>query len=238
MADICLSDRQRHVRTNACLELRINAAIPKDDGSLDQALAILALEKARWEARGTEIYEPSWLARTVLDALHRQIGRKTVAGLTALAMTCLDNAGKRMSLRSAAEVVAEYANSISGLQFIAWKGGAYEESVKPLVGDEATIKKIFREYRSVAHICAAEIAAADYLDFGLPFETKPEADACFISTAIYYQLRLQKAENSAQWGLRKIRFSPPYSIEDYPPLIANEQLVQNLIGPWLDSRTA
>ncbi len=236
MGEIWLSDREHHVRPNASLELRINAALPQSDGSLDQALAIIELEKIRWETLGPDEYEPSWLAQTVMSALHRKIGRKTIAGLTALAMASLDNAGERMSLRMAAAVVSEFANSITGLQFVAWKGKVLEEGIKPLVGDEATIEKIFREYRSVAHICAAEVASADYLDFAHPFEVRPEADACFISTALYYQHRMRKAENFDRWALKEIRFSPPYAPDHYPPLLATEQLIENLIGPWLDSK--
>lgn len=238
MIDIRVSDSEHRIGPNAILELRLHAALPQDDGSLEQAIAILKLERSRWEKLGEEDYEPSWLARTVLTAMHRQVGRRTLAGYTALAMTCLDNAGKRMSLQKAAEIVSEYANSMPGLQFVVWKNGAYEKSVKPLVSDEQTIKSIFREYRSVAHICAAEVAAADYLDFGLPFEPTPEADACFISTAVHYQLRLQKAENFDHWSLKPILFPLPFSVKDYPPLLATEHLVQGLITPWLNSGIA
>ena len=237
MREFFVSDRECHIRETARIELEALCYFPNDAESFEQALNLIAHELSRWKSIGPDDYRPTELARTVLTSLENRTGRVTLCGLVALAMCGLDNAGQSMSLERAARVVEAFTNSIGKMEFVHWDDGSWRRSQKALIGDFQTIKRVFREYRSVAHICAARVTAADYLEERAPFEVNQIADTCFLSTVLYYQERLRKVSNFDDWNLWEIRCSAPIELRDVPPLTATEDLTMALFRPWLDSQS-
>lgn len=230
-----LSDEPNHIRQFAAAELRICSAFPSNDGSREQALLLARSEEARWRSIGPTGYEPTELVQTLLTSANRRTPRRTLAGMIALVMVAMDNAGYQMSLERASLAVSEYANDKGKIPFEFWNNGQWQIKDKPLTSDPNSLKSIFREFRSVAHICAAEVAVADSLTPGEPFEIRPEADSCFIHTVLYYQNRLRAAHNFSDWETLEIQLSPPAEFMGFGPLLAEQDRVIDLLRPWLDS---
>lgn len=234
MREIVLSDAPQHLRPNAFLELTAYAAYPEDKASIEQAVALLAHERARWsrQCEGS-VYRPSGLALAVVESLKKTTGQRYICGLVALAMSALDNAGRTPSLEKAAEIVSEYTNYADKARFVFWRADGWTEKDIRLLGDFATIKRAFRQYRAVAHILAADIVSTEHLSLMHPFERSPEADACYFATVLYYQHRLRKVPNIDSWNLWEVRISPPYDPADFPPLLPSDDTLYGLLDPWL-----
>lgn len=236
MQKINLSDRPNHIRPYAALELKARAALPENDGSYEQALLLLETEYKRWKQTGE--YNPSWLTQKVITALDKQATQRFVAGLVGVAMFMLPYFGKRRSLENASSVVSEYANAVGKSAFAFWNGAGWTEDNKRIVGDLSTIKQHFRRYRSVAHICAAEVTCSGYLTPRQPFEQAPEADACFIHTCLMFQSDFRKVANFSDWNLFEIQLSPTPEFSKAVSLVPDRDTVVNLFGPWLDTQEA
>jgi hypothetical protein len=235
MTTFNLSDRPEHIRQFAAAELRVCSLFPSNDGSREQALMLLRSEEARWRAFGPEGHKPTELVGTLMTSAYRQTPRRTLAGMMALVMVAMEDLGYPMSLEKASSAVSEYANDKGSIPFEFWKNGKWYVKHKALTSDPNSLKSIFRKYRSVAHICAAEIAVADHLTNELLFEIKPEADSCFIHTVLYYQAKLSTAHNFSDWESLEIQLSPPAEFLHYGPLLAEQKRVKDLLKPLLDS---
>lgn len=220
---------------DAAILLKIHASFPKDIDSVAQAMSLFDDERHRWFCLGPYRYSPTAFSETARDAIHRQAGQRAIAGLVGVALTALDNAGQSMSLNLAAKVVSEFSYKHGKMEMLFWKDRTWRKDSKLLTGDRPSVAKIFRKYRSVAHIVAAEICSQEYLLPPHPFQNAPDADASFVATAIYFQLRLKKAGSFDDWGLREISLPPHEFCETYAPLLPTKELTQSLIGPWLDS---
>lgn len=193
-------------------------------------------EYQRWQT-GPDEYEPSWLSQKLMTALRNQIGQRYTAGLVGIALWMLPHFGRKPSLETASAVVSEYGFSLCTQKqgFVFWDSGQWNDFVKPINGDQRTIQKIFRTYRHVAHICAAEVAASEFIEPPKPFDFNALADLCFIVTAMIVQKKFESVENFSDWNLHEIVCSPPEEfLTKAVPLVPSAESVARLFGPWLD----
>ncbi|MEL7026345.1 MAG: hypothetical protein AAGO57_03815 [Pseudomonadota bacterium] len=212
---------------------------PYDDDSRKQAIWLLANEIDRHRTLGPEAYRPTWLSDCILTALGKKVARRTLAGCVGLAMVALENAGRNPSLRAAATVIDEFANSAGKLDFILFTGSkGWREASKPLTGGVDNIETIFRAYRPSAQICAAQFVCSEYLEPLQPFDAAPEATEHYLVTAIYYQRRLVNLASAENWNLWNIVASQPNSEIAAAPLQPSLERLEQLLGPWLDAETA
>ncbi|WP_372993844.1 hypothetical protein [Sulfitobacter sp.] len=233
MREISLSDGPSQIRANYISELEIYSVYPEDEASREQALFLLRHEYERWKVCGVDDYKPSELVRTLITSHRGNAARRFVCGITAIAMCALQNAGHRVSLNAAAEIVTEFNNSVGKLPFTFWDGLDWVAQEKALLGDTQKIKQAFRQYRSVSHILAAWVVSSEYLNVQQPFDRGLEADACLLHTSAYFQARLKESRNFDDWDLWHIRADPPFDMETFPPFELSENLLHWLIGPWL-----
>lgn len=236
MRVVNLSDGPNHIRDNYITELEIYTIYPEDADSREQALLLLNHEHQKWRTVGHEEYASSALVETLLTSYRGTASRRFLCGAVAIAMCALQNAGRPVSLESAADIVAEFANTKGKLPFSFWQNGEWIEQPKALIGDRQKLKQAFRQYRSVAHMLAAWVASGEYVDLQRPFDRGPEADACMLHTAAYYQCRLSKVHNFSDWNLWHIAATPPFAMGDYPPFEPSQDLIVWLLQPWLDSQ--
>jgi hypothetical protein len=233
MRTIDLTERFPDFPLYSRLVLNAHAALPEDDESRRQAYLLLGDELARCRSAGADGYEPTWLSAKVLENLYHKYPRRFLTGLIAIAMVALDNAGQRMSLEKASEVVSEFSATTGSAQFLRWQGQAWQKNEKKLTYEKKSLQQIFREYRSVAHICAAEVILADFAKPHHPFETTPEVAEHFLLTALHYQRRLSAASNFSEWNLWHIIASPPPETDGIELLLPSDELLEWLLRPWL-----
>lgn len=228
-----ISDQPEHVRPLARAELELLCAFPDDPASLKQAFGLLYDEHQRWLEVGGEAYEPSALVRAVLTSIQNSTAQRIQAGMTALAMFTLKAMGREHSLNQAAKVVSEHAFHFEKGAFVFWQGGIWVPKKRRLVGDEATIKKNFRKYRSVAHVLTANLIGADYFALSNPFEPTPEADHCLFATIVRLQNLFSAFPTYQDWNAWELIVSPPREALGTEPLEITEELMANVLGPWL-----
>ena len=88
----------------------------------------------------------------------------TTCGYVALVMCSHDNAGRPMDLNIAAKVVSEMNGTYDRFFWHSLLGNKLEVREMKATAGQVDVKKCFREYQSVAHICAASVAASEYLE--------------------------------------------------------------------------
>lgn len=232
MRDFNVSCQGGIIRPTFRAEMDALACFPNDEVSLQQALLLINDEQRRQASLGPDQYKPSNLSQSVMHALNKSAGRRSICGLVALAMIAFSIRGERPSLRRAAAVVSEYANTSINLPHAFFKDGEWVERPTALLGDPSSIKAAFREYRASAHICAAKLTAADHLDLLKPFEWAGEADLCYLSTILASQQLLKEASNFENWNQWRVTIDRRLDYETYPPLLPTQSTIDAFFGPW------
>lgn len=236
MRRIELSGADGSLRDEAYFLLMAHCFFPESEADREQAMWLVGHESKRLEALGLASYRPSEICQSAMQLVEKRQAQLSLAGYVAISMCCLDNAGDRMTIQGAAKVVSEFAYEYGELIFSTFKDG--EPALRKLRanGDLADLKKIFRRYRSVSHICAARVACGEYLE-NLPFlERAPDAEACLIQTAAYFQGRLSKAEGWADWNAWDVLSTRPKEIMEHPALLPTEWHVRAIFEPFSKTR--
>ncbi len=229
-----LSDRAGYLRPWFRAELLALSYYPEDWASFEQAQLLVQHEHSRFLQSAPANYQPTPLVNSILTTISKTEAQRTTCGLVAIALLGLKNAGESVSLRRAANVVSEYGNSVKGLEHYFRSNGVIKTNVRPVTGDVSTVESTFRKYRSVAHICGAAVASAEYFEIPKAIVDTPEADACFLSTVMFFQQELAAARNFKNWNLWHIRADPPFEYKDYPHLIPNASVIKALFDPWIE----
>lgn len=231
-------DECGRLRGDAFYQLIVHCFFPASIEDREMALTMIRHEEARLQAVGADNYRMSQMTRDTLRAAQKRSAKLALCGYTALAMVSHDNAGKEMALQTAAKIVSELFYSVGKVHWVSWIADEPVERQMAASGDIADIKKAFRQYKSVAHICAARVAAAEYLA-PMPFlERAPDAEACLIQTAAYFQGRLMKAAGSSDWQMWDVLTCRPAEIQEHPALIPSDETVMNIFRPWFEARPA
>ncbi len=207
------------------------AFFPDDERSRSFLREILEQEHAEYSSVGAETYKPSKVASVLMNYSANRSQQVWVCGLVALAVFGFHALGKRASQNAAVRHVAEAtgkSNKESFVYFDAGSGEFFEKGVR-LQSDPDSIRQVFKTYRSAAHICAARVTCAPYLEPLKPFEPAREADRYYLSTVIAFQHVFQKQMDLQSWGLRLVGM-PPGLLEDAPPLYPTTGQMEELLG--------
>lgn len=224
MRHIVLSDDGFAVAPNAYHRLMAACYFPESPRDQAQALYIAALEQAEFNQVGRSAYKPSQITLITSQMIMKRTARYYSVGFVALSFLWLKANGLTPSLNRAA-IMASCAAYEFG-RITAWNSldPAMVEIEKPVTGDPSTIESIFREYRSVAHICAANISAASYLDPVHFWDQSPEVTASLVQTCAAIQVALESAVDVTDWDLWDVKKHFPASLGGWPVLMPDDDL--------------
>jgi hypothetical protein len=215
---IVLTDDGVTVAHNALHRLMAVCFFPESLRDQAQAIFIADMERAEF-LRVTEAhYLPSAISQAVIQMAEKQNAQFYIAGFVTLSLIWLGRASLSPSLRRAA-TVAGYAasefNKITSRSGFAPRG---KDRVQAVTGDPASVAKIFRRYRSVAHIMAARVSAASYLEPLHIWDQPPLVVASMIQTCAAIQVELEKFVDTRKWNLWDVTRCFPTECSDMPVL--------------------
>ena len=177
--------------------LTAHATFPASRFDAEQFLNLLTADGARREDEIANIAD-SELINLVRSAGKKRRGQGAVAGLTALSYILLKQKGISPSLEKASALTselcytAEYGALTSGEDHV-------PERTFTLIADPANVKKIFRRYRCVSHIWAAELCMSK-VDADLLNDLH---DLTYPESVMNFQRRIEGAADTSAWGVLK-----------------------------------
>lgn len=186
---------------------------------------IAALEKEEFQRVGEANYKPSEIMTATSQLVEKRETQLYSVGFVAVSYIWLHIKGFRPSLNRAS-ILASHA--IFEFDKVSWRPGldpAGEKKAKPVSGDPATIERTFRKYRSVAHICAARVSSAEYLDDSHIWDQTPDVVAAMIYTSAAFQAGLERATDVSQWNIWDIRRHFPSKLAEAPLLVPDNNLL-------------
>ena len=219
-----------------------------DLDSIEAVKALLALEYKRWLRSEGEKYMPSEPARELLIAMSTRTVSVHVAGLVGLSLLALIFTDKKPAITKAYQMAAaygqprqnvpslSYARPRKKMDFYSWDYDKqkFVTEKRSMATSARAVRKAFRDYKSVIHICAARISSVEYLLPLSPFEPAPEADACMFETVALFERLLSKYDKfqrdnrshplgilNIDWGIK--------SVLSGVPLLPSDELLFQLL---------
>lgn len=177
--------------------LNVRSCFPKSIFDASFFLELLSAQE-RLKENDMTVTGSSQINRIISNALLKQAGLRAVAGVTALSYIALHLQGQRASLERASNLASEFCYLAGDGWFLSRTA---EKKVKKfrMNADQSGVKRTFREYRSVCHICAAELCANSE-------ETNESSEVSFrdskyFSLVLLIQNLLTDAVDVSDWGL-------------------------------------
>lgn len=224
MRHIVLSDDGYNVAHNAYHRLMAACYFPESPRDQAQGLFLAAIEQAEFDKVGHEGYRPSQIMQAISQVILKRTARYYSVGFVALSFLWLKVDGQTPSLRKAAIMAACAANEFGKIRWWNSLDRLGQERETAVTGDPSTVESIFREYRSVAHICAANISAAAYLDPTHPWDQSPEVVASLLRTCAAFQDALEHATDVKEWNMWDVKSHFPAILRNWPVLVPDTDL--------------
>lgn len=224
MRHIVLSDDGYNVAPTAQHRLLVVCYFPESPRDQEQGLFIAAREQAEFDRVGPSAYKPSQIVQAASQMILKRTARYYSAGFVALSFIWLKLNGMTPSLNRAAIMAACVANEVRGVRWWNTLDPEFREREAAVTSDPATVERIFREYRSVAHILAASVSAGSYLDPTHLWDRPPEVIASMIVTCATFQAALEKATDVSDWNLWDVKKHYPLSLDGWPALLPDNNL--------------
>ena len=224
MRHLILSDEGYSVAPNAYHRVLAAYYFPESPRDQAQALFLASQEQAEFNRVGADAYQPSQIIQATSQMILKRTARYYSAGFVALAFLWLKANGLAPSLNRAAIMASCAANEFRGIRWRNSLDPEAQERETAVTSDPSTVERIFREYRSVAHICAASISAAAYLDPTHIWDQSPEVIASMIQTCAAFQVALESATDVSDWNLWDVKKHFPASLGDWPVLVPDSDL--------------
>lgn len=202
---------------------------PESPRDQEQAILIAEMERAEFLSVGEESYTPSEILKATAQIMDKRTTQLFSVGFVAIAYVWLKGNGVRPSLNRASIIASHAAFEFGKITFRPSLDPAAKARAKPVTGDAATLERLFRKYRSVAHICAARVSAGEFLEDIHLWDQVPEVVASIIRTSASFQLALEKATDVGTWNLWDVKRFFPSELEDAPVLIEASNLLH-----WVD----
>lgn len=229
MRHIILSDDGYHVAPNAYHRLLAACYFPESPRDQAQGLLLASLEQAEFNSVGPDAYKPTQIMEATSQMIRKRTAQYYSVGFVALSFIWLKINGQTPSLNRAAIMAASAANEFNKITW--WNAldpfGELKQSA--VTGDPSTVERIFREYRSVAHICAASVSSASYLDNTHLWDQSPEVVASLIQTCAAFQNALEDATDTNAWNIWDVKKHFPAILGGWPVLVPDDDLFS-----WLE----
>ena len=189
-----------------------------------QTLVIADIERAEFLRVGEENYKPSDIMSSAAQMVEKRAAQLYVVGFVALAFIWLKVNGFSPSLNRASIIASCAANEFRGVTLRPGLKPKGADQFKAVPSDPATIESIFRKYRSVAHICAARISTAGYLEHTHLWDETPEVTASIMQTCAAFQTALEDVTNTASWNIWDVKKHFPAALHGWPVLTPDDEL--------------
>lgn len=225
MRHVVLTDDGFNVAQDAYHRMLAACYFPENTRDQLQGLFIAGLERDEFLRVGEENYQPSEIMTAAARLIENRTAQHYSVGLVAISFVWLHHEGLKPSLNRAA-IIASTAACEFG--WIKWQSGLDPRGKakrKSVTGDAATVERLFRRYRSVAHICAAQVAAGGYLEPSHVWEQTSEVTEAMIKTAASFQNALEQVTDVSGWNLWDTKKFFPASLSDAPVLVPDDDLM-------------
>jgi hypothetical protein len=218
MRHIVLSDDGDQLAKNAYHRLLAALHFPESPRDQQQALLIASLEKEEFDRAGPEHYQPSEIMAATVKMIENRTAQMYVAGFVGFVFVWLAFSGQKPSLNRASIITACAANEFQHVQWRPSFDPTGEIRTKAATNDPASLERIFRQYRGVAHIAAARVAASELLEPLHLFDEAPIVTNAFIKSCAIFQENFEKVADVANWNLYDVLKHYPSSLRGWPPL--------------------
>lgn len=222
---IILSDDGHNVADNAFHRLLAVTFFPESPRDQEQALFIAKLEQDEFRRVGQEGYQPTEILTAISQLIEKRSAQLYCAGLVSLTFIWLKHHGYTPSLNRASIIASCAACEFGQISWRPVLNPNSPDQFKPVTGDAATVERIFRKYRSVAHICAARVSAAGYLETTHLWDDAPEVTASLLQTSAAFQNALEAVTDVSGWNLWDVNKHFPAVLGGWPVLVPDNDLL-------------
>lgn len=226
MRHIELSTDGENLVADAYLRLLVTSNFPESPRDRRQGLFIAKAEKEEFDRVGPENYQPSEIAAAVIKLAENRTAQVYLAGLVGFVYVWLAFNGRKPSLNRASIIASCAANEFKKIEWHPAFDPTGQIRTKAATSDQASLERIFRQYRSVAHILAARVAASEYLAPLHLWDEAPVVIGSYVTSCAMFQGTLEKVAETGTWNLWDVRKHYPRSLVDWPPLALGQQLIQ------------
>lgn len=226
MRHIVLSDDGINLADNAYHRLLVAFHFPDSPRDQLQGLMIADIEKAEFDRAGPDNYQPSEIMNAAVKLLENRTAQKYLAGFVGFTFVWLAFTGQKPSLNRASIIASCAANDFKKVIWRPTFDPTGQIREKAATSDPATLERIFRQYRSVAHIAAARVSASEYLEDVHLWDEAPVMFNSMVSSCALFQSTFENVTNVETWDLWDVKRYYPESLKDWPPLDLGGQLIQ------------
>jgi len=229
MRHLILSHDGFHTAPDAYHCLLAACFFPESPRDQEQALMIAEIERAEYLRVGEANYTPSEILRITAKLVEKRTTQMYSVGFIAVAYIWLKSNGLCPSLNRASIIASHAAYEFGKITYRPSLDPAAKETAKSVTGDPSSLERLFRKYRSVAHICAARVSANEFLDETHIWDRVPEVEASIISTSAAFQMALEEVTDVSSWNIWDVRRYFPAELKDAPVLVGEDNLLA-----WVD----
>ncbi len=233
MKIISLSDDGVRFSESAYYRMLAHCFFQNSEADRELAMLIANYETTRFRELGPENYSMSEIGKLIFLSVEKRSARMAICGYVTIVMCFNKMFGRSPSLYLASKIVSEMCHRYGKIELVSQINGKLEIRKIGATDDPPSIQNIFREYRSVAHICAARVSCVEYIEIPAIFDRAPLVENCIISTAAYFQQLMQEIPKSSEWELWDVRSTLPEEAGDYPPLLPSQDKLNLIFEPYL-----
>lgn len=187
---------------------------------------LAALEKEEFERVGRERYQPSEITAAIVRLIENRTAQVYLAGFIGFVFLWLAFNGRKPSLNRASIITGCAANEFRKVEWRPSFDPSGEVRTKAATSDPASLERIFRQYRSVAHICAARASASEYLQPLHLWDEAPAVVNSFVQSCALFQGTLESVAEVKDWNLWDVKAHFPAALRDWPPWDLGSELIQ------------
>lgn len=226
MRHVVLSDDGVELAKNAHHRLLAVSSFPESTRDRRQALYIAKLEKEEFDLVGRDQYQPSEITSVTARLLENRNAQLYLSGFVGFVFLWLAFNGRKPSLNRAAIIASCSANAFKKVLWPPAFNPEGELRSKAATSDQASLERIFRQYRSVAHINAARVAASEFLAPLHIWDEAPMVLNSFVQSCALFQTTFETATDVKTWNLWDVKKHFPSSLSDWPPLGIGDDLMR------------
>lgn len=218
MRHIVLSDDGYTVAHNAYHRALVVSFFPDSPRDQELGLFLGAKEQAEFDRVGAELYRPSEIMATVTQLVQKRSAQFYLTGFICIALIWLKFNDQTPSLNRASIIASCAANEFKKVKWHRALDPDGQEKETAATSDPASLERIFRRYRSVAHLFAADISSSEYLEPAHLFDKSPEVIGALLRTYATFQTALENCLDTSGWDLWDVKKHFPESLWDWPML--------------------
>ena len=186
---------------------------------------IARMEQANFQRMGHEGYCASEITQAAFHLLENRTAQFYIVGFMAISLTFLKSLDQVPSLNRASIILSCAASEFGKITWAPALNPTQKEKLTSVTIDQASIRKIFRRYRSVAHVWAAHVASGEYLEPLHAWDRPTEVTWSVIKTAATYQQALENSVDTSTWDIWDLTRHFPRSLDDWPVLYPQDELL-------------